>query len=172
MKRIIFALSLALVVTYSYADPKGVTTRTSGFDGRTEISLKPYGTSSCMPFSQKQCISVGAFWVSDLPEFVALDIFALGELISMPRLLINIDGDIIQAEMLTNGSNSSIVHLYKESSQRFAIKKSDFEKILSAKKVWLKIETMNGTYIETNLIDSGKETLAFKGLGRFATQLK
>lgn len=157
--------------TLSNADEKGVTVKTSGFDGTKEVTLKPYGSSSCLSLKQT-CISVGAMWKSDLGDLVGLDLTALRDLVIMSDLLINIDGEIINTTRVREASGLKTVGLYKESFQRFAMKKTDFDKILKAKKVWFKINRTDGSYIETYLINEGKDTLAYKGLQRFSKQIE
>lgn len=154
-----------------YADTKGVNVKTSGFDGTKEVTLKPYGSSSCMSMKQT-CISVGALWKSSVGELVGLDLYALRDFVVMSDLHLNIDGQIIKAVRVSEASDLKLTGLYKESFQRFAIEKSDFDKILKAQNVWLKINRTDGSYIETNLIENGKETLAFKGLQRFSSQIQ
>lgn len=171
MKKIILAILLGITISVASAEePKGVKVQTSGFDGTKEVTLKPYGSSSCMSFS-KTCVSVGALWKSNLPDRVALDLHSLGKFVNMTDLFINIDGEIVKAERVSFANDHQLTGHYKESFQRFVISKELFDKILSAQKVWMKIETMSGTHIETNLIDNGKTTLALDGLKRFATQL-
>jgi len=172
MKRIIFtALTCMLLTAFAHAEPKGVTIKTSGFDGTKEVTLKPYGSSSCMNMKQT-CISVGALWKSDLNDLVGLDLYALREFVVMADLWINIDGEIVKATRVREASDLKTVGLYKESFQRFAIEKTDLDKILKAQKVWLKINRADGSYIETYLINDGKDTLAFKALQRFSTQIQ
>nr|WP_314523813.1 hypothetical protein [uncultured Acinetobacter sp.] len=171
MKKLFLCLALATFSAFANAEePKGVKVQTSGFDGTKEVTLKPYGSSSCMSFS-KTCISVGALWKSNLPDKVALDLHSLGKFVNMTDLFINVDGEIVKADRVSFANDHQLTGHYKESFQRFVIPKDVFNKILSAQKVWLKIETTSGSYIETNLIDSGKSTLALDGLKRFATQL-
>ena len=161
-------MSLSVV---SHAEPKGVSVRISGFDGTKEVSLKPYGSSSCLSMKQT-CVSIGAVWKSSLSDFVGLDLYVLRDFVIMSDLLINIDGEIIRASRVLETSDLKLTGLYKESFQRFIINKSDFDRILVAKKVWLKINRTDGSYIETYLIDSGKDTLSFKALHRFSTQIQ
>lgn len=171
MKKLIFVFFFTLAC-YSpvYANEKGVNIKTSGFDNVKEVTLKPYGTSSCMSFKQT-CISVGAMWKSDSSELVGLDLYALRDLVIMSDLLINIDGEIIKAVRVREASNLNTVGMYKESFQRFVIQKSDLEKLLKAEKVWFKINRTDGSYIETYLINGGKDTLAFKALQRFSKNI-
>lgn len=172
MKNILLAgLFLVGISTFSNANEKGITVKTSGFDGVKEVSLKPYGSSSCLSMKQT-CISVGAMWKSDLSELVGLDIYALRDLVLMSDLLINIDGEIIKAAKVSQASGFNTVGMYKESFQRFAIKKTDFEKLISAQRVWLKINRTDGSYIETYLIGDGKDTLAHKALLRFSKSIE
>lgn len=170
MKNIALGIILTLVTSLVYAEPKGVTIKTSGFDGTKEISLKPYGTSSCIGFGST-CISVGALWKSNNPNFVALDLMSLNTFVNMTNLSINIDGEIIKAERVPFAGEHKLTGTYQESAQRFVIPREIFNKILTAKKVWFKIDTLSSSYIETNLIENGKETLGLQGLKRFATQL-
>lgn len=170
MKKIALGILLTLSTSLIHAEPKGVTIKTSGFDGAKEITLKPYGTSSCIGFGST-CISVGALWKSSNPNYVALDLMSLNTFVNMTNLLINVDGEIIKAERVPFAGEHKLTGTYQESFQRFVISREVFNKILTAKKVWFKIDTLNSSYIETNLIDNGKETLGLQGLKRFATQL-
>ncbi len=170
MKKLALGVLFLLSSGLTYAEPKGVTVKSSGFDGTKEITLKPYGTSSCLK-SSATCISIGALWKSDLPNYVALDLLSLNKFVNMTNLLINIDGEIVQAERVPSAWEHKLSGIYQESVQRFVISKEDFNKILNAKKVWFKIDTLDSSYIETNLIDNGKETIGFQGLKRFSTQL-
>lgn len=170
MRRIALGLLLASMFSLAQAAPKGVTIKTSGFNGVKEVSLKPYGTSSCLS-SGSVCISVGAFWKDDSKDYVALDLMSLNTFVNMTNLTINIDGNIINAERVNFGGEHKLTGVYQQSTQRFVVSRDVFEKILSAKKVWLKIDTMNASSIETNLIENGKETLGFQGLKRFSTEI-
>lgn len=172
MKFFLLAVAIAAgISTTTFADSKGVSTNISGFDGTKEVTLKPYGSSSCKSFTQT-CISVGALWKSDLADLVGLNLFALNDLVIMSELLINIDGEIIKATRVIDAGGINTVGNYKESHQRFAIKRDDLDKILNAKKVWFKVNRTDGSYVETYLIDDGKDTLAFKALQRFANNIK
>lgn len=172
MKKILsIGLLLASLTVVAHADPKGVSIKTSGFDGTKEVSLKPYGSSSCLNMKQT-CLSVGAVWKSSLNDLVGLDLHVLRDFVIMSDLLINIDGEIIRATRVTEASDLKLTGLYKQSFQRFVIKKSDFDKLLTAQKVWFKVDRTDGSYIETYLIDNGKDTLAFKALQRFSTQIQ
>ncbi|WP_180004074.1 MULTISPECIES: hypothetical protein [unclassified Acinetobacter] len=171
MKKAIVIFVLCLGVSFGVlADTKGVSIKTSGFDGVKEVSLKPYGTSSCLSLKQT-CISVGAMWKSDVGELVGLNLLALRDMVIMSELLLNIDGKIIKAARINEAGGINTVGMYKESTQRFAITKQDFESLLQAKNVWLKINRTDGSYIETYLVSDGKDTLAFKGLHRFSKHL-
>lgn len=170
MKTILVPVLALFLSTFVHADPKGVSTNISNFDGTKEVNLKPYGTSSCMSFGST-CISIGALWKNNNPNQIALDLFSLNKFVNMTSLQLNIDGEIIKAERVAFAGEHKLTGNYKESLQRFVISREDFNKILQAKSVWIKIETMNPTYIETNLIDNGKETIGFQGLKRFSTQL-
>lgn len=172
MKKIlIYSLMAVFGISFAHADTKGVTVKTSGFDGTKEVSLKAYGSSSCLSIKQT-CVSVGAVWKNSVSELVGLDLHVLRDFVVMSDLLINIDGEIIRAQRISEASDLKLTGLYKESFQRFLIKKIDFDKILKAQKVWFKINRTDGSYIETYLIDQGKDTLAFKGLQRFSTQIE
>ncbi|MFV5509123.1 hypothetical protein [Acinetobacter sp. 197] len=172
MKKILsIGLLLASLTVAAHADPKGVSIKTSGFDGTKEVSLKPYGSSSCLNMKQT-CLSVGAVWKSSLNDLVGLDLHVLRDFVIMSDLLINIDGEIIRATRVTEASDLKLTGLYKQSFQRFVIKKSDFDKLLTAQKVWFKVDRTDGSYIETYLIDNGKDTLAFKALQRFSKQIQ
>ena len=165
------ALVAGLLISMSaMAAPKGVDVIQSGFDNTKEVTLKPYGTSSCIGFGN-QCVSLGALWRSSSPDVVALDLHTLGKFYNMTDLAINIDGRIIKANRINMAYDHKLTGQYKESFQRFAISKGDFDQLLSAQKVWFKISTIGGGYIETNLIDNGKSTLAHGGLIRFNSQL-
>ena len=121
---------------------------------------------------KQTCLSVGAVWKSSLNDLVGLDLHVLRDFVVMSDLLINIDGEIIRATRVTEASDLKLTGLYKQSFQRFVIKKSDFDKLLTAQKVWFKVDRTDGSYIETYLIDNGKDTLAFKALQRFSTQIQ
>ena len=170
MDKIFLFAILILSISTAFANEKGVTVKTSGFDGAKEVYLKPYGSSSCLNMRQT-CISVGAVWSSSATGQIGLELKALRELTMMRELLINIDGDIIKASRDVESQSTDIVNRYKESSQRFIITQDQFNKMLNAQKVWFKILKGDGTYIETYLIDNGKDTLAFKGLNRFSKHL-
>lgn len=170
MKNLLITALILCLSTSIYATPKGITTNISNFDGTKEVVLKPYGTSSCIGFGST-CISLGALWKSNTPNLIALDLFSLNKFVNMTNLQLNIDGEIIKAERVAFAGEHKLTGNYKESLQRFVISREDFNKILGAKRVWMKIETLTPTYIETNLIDNGKETLGLQGLKRFATQL-
>lgn len=171
MKKLLFAVALCVGINMTaFAKTKGVEVKTSGFDGTKEVTLKPYGTSSCMSLRQT-CISVGALWRSDVGDLIGLNLYALRDLVIMSELYINIDGEIIKATRIKDAGSLNTVGMYKESTQRFAIAKVDFEKILNANKVWLKINRTDGSYIETFLINDGKDTLAFKALQRFSKNI-
>lgn len=169
MKGVLLIAAL-LLPTLALAEPKGVSVSISNFDGTKEVTLKPYGTSSCIGFG-KTCISVGALWRSASPEVVALDLHTLGVFVNMTDLAFNIDGQIVKANKATLAFDHTLTGNYKQSFQRFIITKADFDKILSAQKVWLKVSLIGGSYIETNLINDGKTTLAREGLMRFSTEL-
>lgn len=169
MKKFVFLL-LFLIPVITFAAPKGVSVSTSNFDGAKEVTLKPYGTSTCMGFG-KTCVSVGALWRSTEPQIVALELVSLRSLINMSHLAISADGDIIVAERVPLTAQYEITGFYRQSAQRFFITKSDLDKILNAKKVWMKISVVGGSYIETNLINDDKSTLARDGLIRFRTEI-
>lgn len=169
MKKLVLVAGLLCSMS-AMAAPKGVEIKQSGFDDSKEVTLKPYGTSSCMGFGN-QCVSVGALWKSSAPDVVGIDLHTLGKFYNMTNLAINIDGRIIQANRVDMAYDHTLTGRYKQSFQRFVILKDDFDQMLNAQKVWFKISTVGGGYIETNLIDNGKSTLARDGLIRFNSQL-
>ena len=170
MKKIIALMLTIFVSTGLFAAPKGVTVQESGFDGSKEVKVKEYGTSSCMSFKQT-CISVGASWTNRVPDKVALNLLILGRFVNMQSLYINIDGDIFEAQSINPLNKHELYGSYKQSNKSFAIDKEKFDKLLTSNKVCFKVTTLDGKYIETNLIDSGKETLSMQGLKRFASEI-
>lgn len=171
MRKIVLLVGVISLSTSLYAAPKGVTIHESGFDGSKEVRVQPYGSSSCMSMKQT-CLSVGASWTNREPDKVALDLLILGRFVNMKTLQINVDGDFFDAQSLNSLNDHKLTGSYKQSSQSYSIDRDKFEKILNANKVWFKVTTLDGKYIETNLIDSGKETLALQGLKRFSTEIK
>lgn len=89
-------------------------------------------------------------------EEVVLELSTLNYFAAMSNLLINIDGEIVKADRINFAHDSTLTGNYKESYQRFKIDKQTLTKILNAKKVWLKVSISGGNYLETNLIDEGK----------------
>lgn len=168
MKKIL--LLTLLIPCLSWAAPKGISIEKSGFDGTTEITMRSYGTSSCAKFGGA-CLMLGANWKNSNPDEVVLELSTLNYFAAMSNLLLNIDGEIIKADRINFAHDSTLTGNYKESYQRFKIDKQTLTKILNAKRVWLKVSISGGNYLETNLIDEGKKTLAFEGLTRFESQL-
>ena len=59
-----------------------------------------------------------------------------------------------------------------EFNSQYISQNTNLEKLLKAEKVWFKINRTDGSYIETYLINDGKDTLAFKALHRFSKNIQ
>lgn len=80
---------------------------------------------------------------------------------------INIDGKIINLSSPTSitvfSESGSVM---QTSTKGFGVPLSVIEKILSAKRVWLRVHTPTG-YIEDSVVEGDKDSKAFHALSRF-----
>jgi hypothetical protein len=140
----------------------------SGFDNAKTVSINPHG-NAC---SSMVCTGLGAQWNSSNPDAAILIVQVFNEYAAISRAELNIDGkkvSLSSAQTITDFSSSGSA--MRESSKGFGIPLSVVEKILSAKRVWLRVHTPTG-YIEDPVIDGEKDSKAYHALSRFVAAVK
>lgn len=167
--KVLFVMVLAFIIsgcaTTSGTDPVA---GYSGFDNAKTVSIPPHG-NAC---SSMVCTGLGAQWNSSSPDSAILIVQVFNEYAAISRAELNIDGEKVSlspAQTVTDFSSPGSV--MRESSRGFGISFSVIEKILSAKRVWLRVHTPTG-YIEDPVIDGEKDSKAYHALSRFVTAVK
>lgn len=164
MIRIMFVVVLALVIsacaTTSGTDP---VVGYSGFDDAKTVSIRPHG-NAC---SAMVCTGLGAQWNSAEPDSAVLIVHVFNEYAAISGAELNIDGakvDLSVAQMVTDFSSPGSG--MRESSKGFVVPLSVVDRVLAAKRVWLRVHTPTG-YIEDAVIDGPKDSKAYHALSRF-----
>jgi len=140
----------------------------SGFDNAKTVSIRPHG-NACSAFV---CTGLGAQWNSSNPGSAILIVQIFNEYAAISRAELNIDGNIeTLSSSVTVTEFSSPGSVMRESSQGFAVSLSLVEKLLSAKRVWLRVHTPTG-YIEDAVLDGKKDSKAYHALSRFVAAVK
>lgn len=136
----------------------------SGFDGSKRVSIEGHGVAC----DQMLCPLIGANWSSNTPNLVGLKISVMNGLVSINSVDLNIDGEIIKLRenTLTDFSTDTVV----ESSKIFVTDLTVVDKIINAKRAWIRVNTNKGL-IENPIIDGSKDSKAYHALKRFKDQL-
>lgn len=139
-----------------------------GFDNARTVTISPHG-NAC---SSMICTGLGAQWNSKNPNSAILIVQVFNEYAAISGAELNIDGRKItlsSAQTVTDFSSPGAA--MRESSKGFSTSFSVIEEILSAKRVWLRVQTPTG-YIEDAVIDEKKDSKAYHALSRFVTAVK
>lgn len=169
MTKIIAMLAICFSL-FGCANSTGLKPKLSktGFDDATVVSVPPHG----MGCKSYPCIMLGAQWQSNVQGIVYLDFKTMYEFTNMYSARLNIDGDIVELIDISNVTNHDVDTLNNRYSlHTFAIKEEKFEKILSAKKVWVQIKTDGGN-VEDYIVDDEKDTKAIHALKRFNVMME
>lgn len=176
-KFFIFAFTIIQVLIHTYAidtsfadnvyvnKTKDVASKRSGFDNRKEVlSAIKYNTCSI----KSLCTGFMVSYYEDQKEYLFIRVKINDgddsdyKYFEITDTKFSIDGEIIN---LTKGLETQFYNR-KESYQDFYIKLSHVEKMLLAKKVWMRVYTDRGV-TESCLIENGKKSESFKMLERF-----
>ncbi|WP_332604784.1 hypothetical protein [Acinetobacter sp. ESBL14] len=163
MKKIIL-LSLVLGLVGCATTGSAPEVSSSGFDGSKRVSIDGHSVAC----DQMACPLIGAIWSSNTPDLVGLKISVINTIVSINSVDLNVDGAIIKLRenKLTDFSNDMIL----ESSKLFVTDLTVVDKILNAKRAWIRVNTNKGL-IENPIIDGTKDSKAYHALKRFKEQL-
>lgn len=160
-----FVLLLTACATTSGTNP---VVGDSGFDNAKTVSINPHG-NSC---SSMVCTGLGAQWNSSKPESAILIVQVFNDYAAISRVELNIDGQKVELSSIQTVTDFiSPIEGLRESSKGFGVPFSLIEKILAAKRVWLRVHTPTG-YIEDAVIDGEKDSKAYHALSRFVSAVK
>jgi hypothetical protein len=134
----------------------------SGFDGSKRVEVTPHGTQ-CK--GKMVCTGIGAVW-NNKNSATGLIVSLFNVLTGIQGASLNIDGktvDLGQPIGLTKMSSNTTI---QESENRFVIPYALINEILNGKRVWIRVNTTNGT-IEDAIIDENGDSKAYHALKRF-----
>lgn len=145
----------------------------SGFSGGRIVSISPHGAICPMATLGVGCASVGAYWDSTRPDRAQLVVMLLDERYkSITGLDLNIDGRITRLEPSSLPTTSERIPggTVLQSSRHFPTTLAMVRDVRSAKRVWLRIHTLEG-YLESAVIDGPEDSKAYHALGRFLARV-
>lgn len=168
MRTIVVTLALAGCGVMPGA-PGYISETTSRFDGGREISVSPGHASGCC--------SLGATWRSMAPTVVHIVAENIGSLVSIQDrggLEFNIDGRVVKLDSTGHPTEFEATRhqgvTYRRSSKSFIMKRADFEAMLSAKLLKVRLNTAHG-YTDGDLLESAYGGSAIQGFRAFADRL-
>lgn len=141
----------------------------SDFDGSRVVSVHPGSASGCC--------SIGATWSSGRPEQVQIDASITGgSYTSIQGIAFNIDGRIVQlptTNLPTQFDSARVpgtATTYRSSVKSFVIPRADFDAMLAAKMLRVRLETTSGVR-EGDLLRDAITGSAIEGFKSFAKRL-
>ena len=173
-------LLLAVLLVATGAQAGKVQTKTDDFDGTQHVWVDEYG----LRCQDALCFALGADWNSRRPDTVVLVVQFMGAYTDIKAMALNIDGvpvtlgapngrtDFGQAFVFTPMTYSAAQERAGRTSSRgFDIPRADFDRMLAAKTVKVRLIIEEGN-IDGRLIDNGKPTTkAFRNFQDFAERL-
>ena len=163
MKAISATLLSAVLLTGCMSTSSGLdpVTSTSGFNQNKVVDIEPHGLSC-----KNACLSMGAQWQQENPDVVYLEIESPLMLMNIFSADLNIDGETISLKPSQYMTNHEVNGYQKTSSKVFVTTKGNFEKMMSAQRVWLRVKTNHG-YVEDMFIEGETDTKAYHAMKRF-----
>jgi len=138
----------------------------STFDGGTTISVDPGHASGCC--------SLGANWRSVAPDYVQIVVVLHGDYSAIENLgglEFNIDGRIVRLDATGHptqfDSTRSGTMVFRKSSKAFVMRRGDFDAMLSARVLKVRLHTLRG-FVDGDLLENafgGAAIQGFRGLG-------
>lgn len=138
----------------------------SGFDNAKTVNIDPHGNICGLT---EVCTGVGAQWNASEPEHAVMMIRIYHQYSAITGAEFNIDGEIVKLKTRSSTDFNTYrigAQIFKESTNAFLTRVETIEKIISAKRVWLRIYTPTG-HLENALIEDGKDSKAYHALNRF-----
>jgi hypothetical protein len=138
----------------------------SGFDDAKIITLPKHG-NACGGWV---CTGLGGQWNEAHPQEVLLFVTVFNDITGITGALLNIDGQKIRlkAQQATTSFDQQAM---KISSKTFLVELDLIQRIVGAKKVWLRVETPDGS-LEDAIIDGETDSKAFYALKRFLSKIE
>lgn len=137
--------------------------RISGLDGSRMVTIPGHG-NAC---SGMVCTGLGAQWSSATPDHALLVVYVFNDTRAITGASISIDGTV---HRLTQSGLSTGFAPYgaatRESRKAFAVPLSLVKELVTAQRVWLRVETPAG-YVEDPVVDLGKHGRSYSALQRF-----
>jgi len=142
----------------------------SGFDDAKTVYIQPHG-NDCKGLD---CLSaytaIGAQWNSSSPNTAILLIAVFNDYTAITGATLNIDGrKVYLKETSTLNVHDSLGSL-KRTTQGFVTSLDTVRDILSAKRVWLRVNTTQG-YLEDPIIEGESKPKSYHALGRFMAEV-
>ncbi|OFC71797.1 hypothetical protein [Alteromonas confluentis] len=140
----------------------------SGFDDARIVNIAPHA-NACKSIS---CTGFGLQWSSKYPDSALITVQLFNQLSAIFGAKLNIDGDIItlKENQITTSSDISQDGFIKNSSKAFIISMENLQRITKAKKVWMRVETPDGT-LEDAIIDGDTDSKSYYALKRFLAKV-
>lgn len=146
--------------------PGQITEETSTFDGVRVISVEPGPASGCC--------SLGANWRSNAPDYVQIVVSAMGSYSSINSrsgLEFNIDGRLVRLDSTGHPTQFNYASGYRESTKTFVMRRADFNSMLTARTLRVRLNTSGG-YSDGDLLEHANiPGAAIRGLRNFAARL-
>lgn len=142
----------------------------SGFDNAKTVTIDPHGNIG--EGLNPVVTGIGAQWNAKSPNSTILIIQIFNDIKAITGAKLNIDGKTVPLKPTKTVTNFEYPESYiKNSSKGFVTSIRTVENILSAKRVWLRVDTTSG-YIEHAVVDNGKDSKAYHALKRFMSEVK
>ena len=139
----------------------------SGFDNSKGVNIAPHG-NAC---TYMTCTGVGLQWNSKYPDDAFMIVQVFNNVAPIFGAQLNIDGDIITLKESQLVSSYEVDGYTRNSSKAFLVSLDTLEKIENANKVWMRVETPDGT-LEDAIIDGNKDSKSYHALKRFLVEVK
>lgn len=166
MIKTITAISFLTLLT-SCATTSGIAPdiRTSGFDNSKLVEIAPHGAACTAT-----CLGLGAQWNESHGNNAFFIVTNYMDYVAILDAQLNVDGQVIDlepADVITDFDSQ----FGKVSSKGFRTNLATIEAITKADRVWLRIETPNGTR-EDRIIDADSDSKAYHAMKRFMKAVK
>lgn len=140
----------------------------SGFDNARIVNIVPHG-NACQ---NMVCTGFGLQWSSEHKDSALMVVQIFNQMSAIFGAKLNIDGEVItlyESQLITSTDISSGGYV-KNSSKAFSISLETLRRISKAKRVWMRVETPDGT-LEDAIIDGDTDSKSYHALKRFLTKI-
>lgn len=167
MFRIMMFISVLVIGACSNTTGLDAKVSHSGFDNSKVVNIAPHG-NACTYIT---CTGFGLQWNSIYPDDAFIIVQVFNNVAPIFGAQLNIDGDIITLKESQLVSSYEVDGYTRNSSKTFLVSLNTLEKIENANKVWMRVDTPDGT-LEDAIIDGNKDSKSYYALKRFLLEVR